>query len=141
MFKKLVLATMLLLGVNAFAVEQLNEADVKAKLVGSKGIIFIDAYAEWCGPCKAFSPLVEQAEKEFTQIKFYKLDIDKNPAFTAAFHIDSIPRTIILIDGKPSVIIPGAAQNYDQLKTVLEQVVDENSPLRLKLRQVREKTI
>lgn len=138
MFKQLVITATLLLGMNAFAVEELTDANAVAKLKDFKGVIFIDAYAPWCGPCKVFGPLVEQAEKEFPKVKFYKLDVDANPKFQASFRIDSIPRTIIFIDGKVSAIINGAANNYDELKTVLDQVSDENSPMRIKLRQARE---
>ena len=47
------------------------------ELVGeSKGYVLVDYYAQWCGPCKIFSPILERLSKEFSDIKFYKVDIE-----------------------------------------------------------------
>jgi thioredoxin 1 len=42
----------------------------------SKGYVLVDYYAQWCGPCRVFSPILEKLSKEFTNVRFYKVDIE-----------------------------------------------------------------
>lgn len=60
-------------------------------LEGTKGLVVIDCYTSWCGPCKGLAPLLEKAADEHTTVKFYKLNIEVNTAVSESHEISSIP--------------------------------------------------
>lgn len=64
-----------------------------------KGTVFVDFYAEWCGPCKMTSPIIEELSNEITDVKFVKIDVDTNPEISGEYSIFSIPTFIIFKDG------------------------------------------
>jgi thioredoxin 1 len=62
--------------------------------------VFVDMYAEWCGPCKMISPIVDELAKEHgDQIEFVKVNVDENPTSAAAFGVRSIPALLVFKDG------------------------------------------
>lgn len=65
-----------------------------------KGLILVDFYAEWCGPCKMLSPVVESlAEKLHQQMGFVKVNTDDCPRVSAKFEVSSIPTLLVLKEG------------------------------------------
>ncbi len=74
------------------------------KYLGDKPAI-IDFYAEWCGPCKALSPVLEEIANEYDgEIYVYKIDIDKEQDLAAAFNIRSVPTLIFSpLEGQPQM--------------------------------------
>lgn len=63
--------------------------------------VLVDFWAEWCPPCKALAPTLEEiAEEMSTQVKILKLDVDANQGSAAQFGIRSIPTMILFKDGK-----------------------------------------
>ena len=61
-------------------------------LTKKEGIVLIDFYANWCGPCKMLTPVLEQfAEKTAGEVEIYKVDVDENPELCGQFNISSIP--------------------------------------------------
>ena len=77
------------------------------------GILFIDWWADWCGPCKAFAPVYEKVAEENPDITFAKVDTDKEQQLAAAFGIRSIPTLMIFRDGVPLFAQPGALPESD----------------------------
>lgn len=79
-------------------------------LVQNTGVpVIMDCWAEWCGPCKMFAPVFEQAAKALEpQFRLLKLDTDANPQTAAAFNIRSIPTLIALRNGREAGRIAGA---------------------------------
>lgn len=66
-----------------------------------KGIAIVDFWANWCGPCKMFSPVFENVSKKFDNIKFCKLNIDEDSEDIAAkLGVMSIPTIILFKDGE-----------------------------------------
>jgi thioredoxin 1 len=61
------------------------------KLVLNDGIVFVDFWAAWCGPCKMFAPIFEAASEKFPEIKFAKVDTDLERDLSSAARITSIP--------------------------------------------------
>lgn len=78
-----------------------SAADFQAALA-QPGLVFVDFYATWCGPCRTMKPIVEQAEKDFAgRIRFLEIDVDQNGALAQEYKIQSIPAFYVFKDGKP----------------------------------------
>jgi thioredoxin 1 len=63
--------------------------------------VLVDFYADWCGPCRAIAPIVEEIAHELSdRLKVVKLDVDQNPQTAMQYGVQSIPTLIIFKDGK-----------------------------------------
>lgn len=72
------------------------------------GIVLIDFWAEWCGPCKQFGPVFEKASEEHTDVTFAKVDTEDQPELAGRYGISSIPMLVAYRDGIPVFGQPGA---------------------------------
>lgn len=71
--------------------------------------IVFDLWAEWCGPCKTLSPIIEKVTRELAgRLVLAKVDVDANPGLAQAFNAQSIPTVVALIGGKPVPLFQGA---------------------------------
>jgi thioredoxin 1 len=86
----------------------------------SDGIVFIDFWAEWCGPCKRFAPIFEQASDQHADVTFAKVDTEDQPELAARYGVTSIPTLVIYRDGIPVFSQPGALP-----AAVLEDLVSQ----------------
>lgn len=64
------------------------------------GVVFVDFFATWCGPCKMLSPIVDEVSSIINDVKFIKVDVDASPDVAATYNIMSIPTLMIFKDGK-----------------------------------------
>ncbi len=87
-----------------------------------KGIVIVDLWAEWCGPCKAMSPLFEELSKEMKDIKFAKLNVDDNTDIAQKFGVMSIPTFIVFKNGKVIERIIGSSSKSN-FKSKIETAV------------------
>ncbi len=88
--------------------------------IKEEGNIVVDFWAEWCAPCKAIAPILEDLEKELN-VKVYKVNVDDYPHLAERFNIMSIPTLLCFKDGKLLDKIVGAMPKqklYEKLKKV-----------------------
>ncbi len=78
------------------------------ELIKESPIVFVDFWAEWCGPCKMFGPIFESASEKHPDIVFAKVDTEKEPEFAAAAGITSSPTLMAFREGILLFRQPGA---------------------------------
>jgi len=98
-----------------------NENNFADEVIKSDIPVMIDFYAEWCGPCRMMSPIVEQFAKDYDgKIKIGKINVDEESDLAMRFGVQSIPSFIFVKDGKVIDRITGALP-----KPVLKNYLDE----------------
>lgn len=90
-----------------------------AQVVESNSLVFIDFWADWCGPCKRVSPILDEISEE-TGLLIGKLNIDENPEKTQEYSVHSIPTMVLFKDGNPVHTVLGAKPKHVLLKELLE---------------------
>jgi thioredoxin 1 len=89
-------------------VKPVTDAEFDKTVLG-KGVALVDFWAEWCGPCRALGPVVDEIAEEFVgKIQVFKMDIDPNPETPGKFQIRGIPTLLIFKDGKEVGRVVGA---------------------------------
>src|SRR5256886_10026266 len=98
----------------------LTEKNFDEVLVATEGLVMVDFWAEWCGPCRAIAPVLEElAEASEGRVTLMKVNIDENPGLAARYGVRSIP-TILFFKGAAVVErVVGAAP-----KAVLQDIVN-----------------
>jgi thioredoxin 1 len=100
---------------------QLNEQTFTQDVLQSSTPVLVDYWAEWCGPCRAIAPVVENiAERYAGKLKVGKLNVDQNPGITAQYNIRSIPTLILFKNGQPAAMQVGSV-SATQLSAFVEQ--------------------
>lgn len=77
-----------------------NTEEFEKEVINSNQTVFIDFYATWCKPCKIMTPIIEEIAKEYKEIKFVKMDIDKNEELAIKYNIMSVPTMMIIKNGE-----------------------------------------
>jgi thioredoxin 1 len=99
-------------------------ADVDGKtfeqeVLKSKTPVIIDFWATWCGPCRIFSPTIEEVSKEYEKkIKFMKMDVDKNENIASEYSIMSIPSVLYFEKGEVKSMSVGAVPKAELKKWI-----------------------
>ena len=100
----------------------INDNDFEQEVIKSDIPVLVDFWATWCGPCKMIAPSLEELSEEMPEVKFVKVDIDKNGVYAAQLGIMSIPTLLIYKDGEVVGKQIGAMPK-DAIKSFIESFV------------------
>lgn len=88
---------------------EVTDANFEELVINSKDTIMVDFWAEWCGPCRAVSPILDQIASEHAdKIKIVKLNVDDNPQMAMKYQITSIPAMKVFRGGEVVKTVIGA---------------------------------
>jgi thioredoxin 1 len=93
-----------------------TEQTFENEVLGADQPVLVDFWAEWCGPCHAIAPVLDQIAAERSDLKVVKLNIDEEPALAQRYGVMSIPTLILFKGGEPAAAAVGAMP-----KSMLEQ--------------------
>ena len=97
--------------------ETITTSQFDTEVLASETPVIVDFWAEWCGPCRAVSPILEQiAEERAAELRVVKVNVDEEPELQQRYGILSIPTILLFKDGEPTAAAVGA-----QPKRMLER--------------------
>ncbi|MBP6986096.1 MAG: thioredoxin [Alphaproteobacteria bacterium] len=83
------------------AIINATDASFDQDVLFAKGLVLVDFWASWCGPCKMIGPILEELDKELNgKAKIVKVNVDENPTPPTTFGVRSIPALMLFKDGK-----------------------------------------
>jgi thioredoxin 1 len=98
-----------------------TDATFETDVLKSEGAVLVDFWAEWCGPCRAIAPALEELAAEYGgKITVAKVNIDENPQTPTTYGVRGIPTLILFKDGKQAATQVGALPK-SQLKTWIDR--------------------
>lgn len=81
-------------------VKVLKDDVFNEEVLNKKGIVLVDVFATWCGPCKMLSPIVDNVAEEVTDIDVAKIDVDENNEVAQKYGVMSVPTLLLFKDGE-----------------------------------------
>ena len=77
-----------------------DKNNFKQEVLQSEKTVLLDFWADWCGPCRMLSPIVDEIAQEHPEIKVCKVNVDEQPELASSFEVMSIPSLFVIKDGK-----------------------------------------
>ncbi|KAK4994821.1 thioredoxin trx1 [Elasticomyces elasticus] len=97
----------------------MTKADFDGAMQEEGTLMVLDCFATWCGPCKTIAPLVVKMSDTYTDVRFYKLDVDEVPDVAQELGIRAMPTFVLFKDGEKVSEVVGA--NPKALETAIQQ--------------------
>lgn len=98
------------------AITILTNENFDSEVMNADKTVLVDFYADWCGPCKMQSPIVDEIDGERDDVKVCKINIDQQPELAMRFGVMSIPTIMVVKNGETTFKEPGLMQKRDLLK-------------------------
>ena len=98
------------------AITMLTNENFDSEVMNADKTVLVDFYADWCGPCKMQSPIVDEIDGERDDVKVCKINIDQKPELAMRFGVMSIPTIMVVKNGETTFKEPGLMQKRDLLK-------------------------
>ncbi len=76
----------------------ITKDNFKKEVEEAEGLVVIDLWAEWCGPCRMLAPTLDELEAEYPEVKFCKINVDNEPELARLFKVQSIPFVALVKD-------------------------------------------
>lgn len=96
-----------------------EKIDIKS-IVNTNGLVILDFYADWCGPCRAIAPALEDISRSNTEVSVVKIDVDSNQDLAIEFKVTAIPRLVFIKNGEIVDTLSGA-----QPKSKIQAIIDK----------------
>ena len=86
----------------------ITQNEFQKEVLEYKGLVLVDFFATWCGPCKMTSPIIDQLSDEKKEVKFVKIDVDQSGDLAGQYNVFSIPTFVVFKDGQVASQFVGA---------------------------------
>ncbi len=100
------------------AVMKVNKESFETEVLKAEGMVLVDFFADWCGPCKMLSPIVDEVAEENTDIKVCKINVDEEPELAMRYNVMSIPTLVVIQNGEEVNKSVGLVSKEDIIKLV-----------------------
>ena len=80
---------------------EVNYNNFKQNVIDKSGVVLVDFYADWCGPCQMMAPILKEIESEKSNVSIVKVNVDNSPELAGVYGVMSIPTLIVFKDGNP----------------------------------------
>lgn len=106
---------------------KVDEGSWDAQVMKAPGLVMVDFWAVWCGPCQMVAPIVDELANEYAgKLKVMKLNTDENPEIAGRYQVMSIPTILFFKDGKPMEKLIGARPKR-QFKELIDSLLAQSS--------------
>ena len=106
---------------------KVDESSWDAQVTRSPGLVLVDFWAVWCGPCQMVAPIIDELAAEYNgKVKVMKLNTDENPEIAGQYQVMSIPTILIFKNGQPVERLVGAMPKR-RFKEVLDSLLAQTS--------------
>ncbi len=101
----------------------LTKSEFEKVVMSGSGLVLVDFWAAWCGPCKMVAPIIDKLSEEYEgKVKVCKVNVDEESALASEFAVVSIPTIIIFKNGKPVEKVIGA-RSFDDFCDILDNLL------------------
>ena len=100
------------------SVKAFNEENFEEEVLKTEGTVLVDFYADWCGPCKAMSPIIDEIADEVSTTKVGKVNVDESSELAIKYDVASIPTIMVFKNGEPTKTFVGVTAK-DEIKSEL----------------------